>query len=277
MRGRIGDIVGQDAGPDLDARLSRFIATARQYSTEQKAFATATAAFKDTLFASYLTRGPGAQAIRLSLYEFLDERGRLDSQYGLYTYVLFRTPDLRSQKLLQALFGSTGWAEDATKAEPSAINVFVVPVQNRIRALVAARSSSNLAAEIQAPDFYDYNYAGSLLVNLCVGLSADLPELCAEGGGGPYLLSHPDRLKRDSTVPEPYLLVDLSHVDERAFGEFVRAVKNQVMLSEFTNREKIDTLRLQLLDVALKASDWLVPVKNAVADIVIRSDSAEGQ
>ena len=41
----------------------------------------------------------------------------------------------------------------------------------------------------------------------------------------------------------------------------MRAVKNQVMLSEFTNREKIDTLRLQLLDVALKASDWLVPVK----------------
>ena len=80
------------------------------------------------------------------------------------------------------------------------------------------------------------------------------------------------------TVPEPvsasaglsstHLLLDLSDVHERAFGEFIRALKEQVMRPDFTDRQKIDTVRLGLLDITLKAADWLDPVREGIAEIV---------
>lgn len=271
VRSRIQDLVGQSLdNHDVDVRLRNFVASARVYAAAQIVLSEATSALNDALF-PYATRAAPEGAIRLSLYEFIDDRTRLDVAYGLYTYVLFRTPNVRNERLIHALISSTGWAEHARSvADPSAINVFVVPVRNRIQTLVAERTSSSFSTDLQNSDLYDYTYAGNLLLNVCVGN----PGMCAEGGGGPYLLSHPDRLTSGGGIAGPYLLVDLSLVDERAFGEFVRAVKEQVMLPEFTSREKIDTLRFQLLDLALKAGDWLVPVKNAVADIVSRAGPA---
>jgi hypothetical protein len=40
------------------------------------------------------------------------------------------------------------------------------------------------------------------------------------------------------------------------------------MLPDFTDRQKIDTLRLRLLDITLKAADWLDPIKEGIAEIV---------
>ncbi len=278
LRAAIAVLLGQAADADRDRHLRRFVADAEVHVDAQTAVAATASALNSALYSSYVTRDQGGQGIRLSLYDFLDPHAGFERDYGLYTYVLFRAANERAERLLQALLSSTGWTEHARLAEPGAINVFVVPVRDRIQALVAERTSSDLSADLLHPDFYDYSYAASLLVNLCVGAAGgDLPGYCIEGGGGPYLLGHPERLTPDSNIGEPYLLVDLSHVHERAFGEFIRAVKEQVMLAEFSNREKIDTFRLQLLDVALKAGDWLVPVKDAVAGIVTLAGSAEGK
>jgi hypothetical protein len=70
-------------------------------------------------------------------------------------------------------------------------------------------------------------------------------------------VAHREYLSGASVVAPPYLLVDLSNISDAAFAEFVRAVKQQVMLPDFTSREKITTFRLQVLEVTLKAADWL--------------------
>lgn len=278
LRTAIEALLGQIADSDLDRHLRRFVADAEVHAAAQTAVAAAASALTSAMYSSYVTRDQGGQGIRLSLYDFLDPDTEFEHDYGLYTYVLFRAANARGERLLQALLSSTGWAEHARLAEPAAINVFIVPVRDRIQTLVAVRTSNELSANLVHPDFYDYSYAASLLVNLCVSAAGgDLPDYCLAGGGGPYLLSHPERLTPDSGIAEPYLLVDLSDVHERAFGEFVRAVKEQVMLAEFNNREKLDTFRLQLLDVALKAGDWLIPVKDAVAGIITLAGSSDGR
>ena len=60
----------------------------------------------------------------------------------------------------------------------------------------------------------------------------------------------------------------MSDIHESAFGEFLSAIKEQIMLPDFTDRQKIDTLRLRLLDITLKAADWLDPIKEGIAEIV---------
>jgi hypothetical protein len=82
------------------------------------------------------------------------------------------------------------------------------------------------------------------------------------------LLTLPEPVSASATLSPTRLLVDLSDVHERAFGEFIHAIKEQMMQPDFTDRQKIDTLRLRLLDITLKAADWLVPIKEGVAEIV---------
>jgi hypothetical protein len=76
------------------------------------------------------------------------------------------------------------------------------------------------------------------------------------------------------TISLAHLFVDLSDIHERAFGEFIRAIKEQVMVADFTDRQKVDTLRLRLLDITLKAADWLDPIKEGIAEIVFVGETA---
>jgi hypothetical protein len=60
----------------------------------------------------------------------------------------------------------------------------------------------------------------------------------------------------------------LSDVHERAFPEIIDAFKAQVKREDFSDRAKIDTLRLKLLSIILTAADVTGPVQKAMADIV---------
>jgi hypothetical protein len=68
-------------------------------------------------------------------------------------------------------------------------------------------------------------------------------------------------------VPPPFLFVDLSDVHERAFGEFLAAFQAQVKREDVSDQAKLKTLRLEILNIALTAADWVGPVEKAVADI----------
>jgi hypothetical protein len=76
-------------------------------------------------------------------------------------------------------------------------------------------------------------------------------------------------------VPPPYLVLDLSGVHVRAFGEFIAAYKVHVKRPDYPDREPIDTLRLRILHIVLTAADWITPTKNAIADI-LRMAKGEG-
>lgn len=78
-------------------------------------------------------------------------------------------------------------------------------------------------------------------------------------------------------MPPPFLLIDLSGVHERAFPEIVAAFLEQVVRKDFSDREKIDTFRLHLLNITLTAADWISPVQKAMADVVhIAGGPSEG-
>jgi hypothetical protein len=69
-------------------------------------------------------------------------------------------------------------------------------------------------------------------------------------------------------VPPPFLFVDLSDVHERAFAEFVGAFREQVKREDVSDRARINTLRLSILNLALLAADWITPVEKKVVEIV---------
>jgi hypothetical protein len=169
---------------------------------------------------------------------------------------------------LRELFASTGRTKEERAAVRRQLNIFYVPVQNRAQALVIARSSVDAAAAIAAPGIYDYEQAERLLFRLCTETVTSSPKMCASAWRGPYLLTMPGPVTASATLSPGRLTVDLSDIHERAFGEFIRALKEQVMRPDFTDRQKIDTLRLRLLDITLKAADWLIPIKEGVAEIV---------
>ena len=62
--------------------------------------------------------------------------------------------------------------------------------------------------------------------------------------------------------------VDLSEIHEKAFAEFVAAYEQQVARTDYTDRERIDTLRLKILNITLTAADWIRPIQGAIADTI---------
>jgi hypothetical protein len=239
----------------------------------ESSFRAVTAAISELIavLAPPVTRETTEPGISLSVYGFFDQQGVEQEDYGLYTYVVLTQghgPNGRNVAFLKELFASTGRTKDELAAVRRQLNIFYVPVQNRIQALVMARSSVDAAAAIAAPGMYDYEQAEGLLFRLCTETVTSNPKMCASAWRGPYLLTLPEPVSASATVSPSRLLVDLSDVHERAFREFIRALKEQVMRPDFTDRQKIDTVRLALLDITLKTADWLNPIKEGIAEIV---------
>jgi hypothetical protein len=69
-------------------------------------------------------------------------------------------------------------------------------------------------------------------------------------------------------VPPPFLFVDLSDVDLQAFGEYVAAFKAQVKREDISDGARINSLRLQVLNVALKGAGLVGPVEKAIANMI---------
>jgi hypothetical protein len=198
-------------------------------------------------------RSPGD--VRLSVYGFFDDRKTPPNGYGLYTHVLFASEGDRNVVLLTALLQNP--TENLFPEQRAAINLFVIPVLSSIKAEIFARTAASAPSDIAKPVVYNYDRARKILGQICFGPNSDIPDFCSGDWQGPLLLTHREYLSGAGVVTPPYLLVDLSNISDAAFAEFVRAVKQQVMLPDFTSREKITTFRLQLLEVTLKAADWL--------------------
>jgi hypothetical protein len=229
-----------------------------------------------TRLAPPLTRETPEPGISLSVYGLFDRQGAAEG-YGLYTYVLLaQAPGVsrRNASFLRELFATTQRTATELEAVRRQLNIFYVPIRNRIQALVTARISADAAAAIAAPGMYDYEHSERLLFRLCTESASSDPKLCASAWRGPYLLTVPEPVSASAALSSARLLLDLSDVHERAFGEFIRALKEQVMRADFTDRQKIDTVRLGLLDITLKAADWLHPVKEGIAEIVLYQNNA---
>lgn len=117
-----------------------------------------------------------------------------------------------------------------------------------------------------ATQFYDYAIAQQIIVQICIGSTEAVRDVCAiDLSRGPYLFTYSQPASALSPILPPYLLLDLSDVHERAFGEFISAYTQQVKPTDSTDGERIDNLRRRLLSITPMASDWMSPSKTAGA------------
>ncbi|RMH35901.1 MAG: hypothetical protein D6690_07675 [Nitrospirae bacterium] len=105
-------------------------------------------------------------------------------------------------------------------------------------------------------------------VRLCRENAPHEPSICPLAQRGPYFLTIARRIQNLDPAIHPFLLVDLSDVDEQAFGEFIRALKEQVMRPDFTDRRKLETVRLSMISYILAAADVIRPVMDGLDSIL---------
>jgi hypothetical protein len=210
------------------------------------------------------------QLIQRSVYDYFYKAGTEKQGYGLYSYVLFPGESSRAERFLDALFKTTDYALPSTIDEER-LNIIYLPTrQDKLPSLTPMiRNGSDPPTGPFVTQLYDYALAQQLLAQICDAPTEVIRDLCATDlSRGPYLFTYAHPASALSSVPPPYLVVDLSPVHPRAFDEFIAAYKEQVKRSDYPAGERVDTLRLQVLSIVLTAADWIAPTKSAIADII---------
>jgi hypothetical protein len=218
-------------------------------------------------------------------YRLLKEIDREERGYGLYSYAILVQDNKRSTEFLGSVFGDKTHAGippvEETAAPEGQTNIFYVPLKKvaRTSILKALRASVQDRAEAIAQfvkTHYDYKMSRSILMNLCRSPAEEIVTACTgDLSRGPYIFAYAKPASNVAPVPPPFLFLDLSDVHERAFPEIIAAFKAQVKREDITDRAKIDTLRLGLLNIVLTAADWVSPVQKALADIVHTATGAK--
>jgi hypothetical protein len=217
---------------------------------------------------------PPPRYILGNVYDYLARTGQEGPGYGLYSYVLFPFNSPRAAYFLEQLFTTTGYRRHSL-IEAQHLNIFYLPTQaDKLRAVIdrtlsdSGRSAHPSGQEF-ATKFYDYALAQKLLAQICLMPSEVIRDLCATAlTDGPYLLTYGRPMSTLSPVPPPYLVLDLSRVHEQAFREFIIAYQEQVKRGDYTDRQRLDTLRLRVLSIILTAADWIAPTTSAIANII---------
>lgn len=204
------------------------------------------------------------------VYDYLYEPGIEPRYDGLYSYVLFPAYSARAEGFLEGLFKTTGYAVGSL-IDVGNLNVMYLPTRVDQLPSLLSKISEGFAppAKLFAPQFYHYNLGQEFLAQICAAPADDIRDLCATDlSHGSYVFTYARPASTLSPVPPPYLFLDLSNVHIRAFGEFIAAYKAQVKRLDYSDRQRIDTLRLRMLNIVLTAADWISPTKSAIADIL---------
>jgi hypothetical protein len=118
--------------------------------------------------------------------------------------------------------------------------------------------------------------ARAILNHLCNPPADTMREFCqGDTSRGPYIFTYAKPASSLEPVPPPFLFVNLSDVDARAFGEFISAFQAQVKREDIADGARIESLRLKILPIVLKAARLIGPVAKAVADIVHSGGAGE--
>ncbi|MFO0995711.1 MAG: hypothetical protein U1F33_03435 [Alphaproteobacteria bacterium] len=213
--------------------------------------------------------GDGHPAIFDTVYAFLKDGGTEAQGYGLYSYALLSGDSPRAKRFLVELFRTTIAAEDSA-VERKRLNILYLPVTGGWDSSWRPKPDSpESAAEQFAREGYSFAFAQKILSQLCAAPAESVRALCAgDLTRGPYLLTYASPISALAQFPPPYLVLDLSDVHENAFAEFIAAYKTQVKRADYTDRERIDTFRLELLKIVIPAADWVGPAAKAVSEIL---------
>lgn len=212
----------------------------------------------------------GYRRILASVYDYLYRRGTEKPNYGLYSYVLFSNHSPRNNHFLEGLFQTTS-VVDLSSIDFGNINLIYLPIRQDMLSSILPMIYDYSAPPVNlfTTRFYDYGLAQELLAQICTEPAKVIRDVCATDlSRGPYLFTYKHPMSTLSPVPPPYLFVDLSYVHERAFGEFIAAYKEQVKRTDYTDLQRIDNLRIRLLNILLMAADWIDPIKKSMASII---------
>lgn len=205
-----------------------------------------------------------------SVYDYLYRTAIEDPGYGLYSYVLLPVHSPRAERFFTELFKTTSFVE-LSEITFGNLNIIYLPTRTgKLSSLIPKISDgSPPPVYLFATEFYDYALAQRLLAQICTSPSEEIQDACGTDlSRGPYLFTFTRPASGLSPVPPPYLFVDMSSVHARAFGEFIAAYKEQVKRTDYSDRERIDNLRLRILSIILSAADWVGPIKGAIANAV---------
>lgn len=214
------------------------------------------------------TPAPTSPRILETGYAKLNEVGEEKPGYGLYSYVLITSYSNKSVALLNEIFKVIPNVK-STGALPKQINILYIPfLKEKEREFAAAQSSSTLGTTY-AQSFYNFQMARTILAHLCNPPADVLSRLC-EGdlSRGPFIFTYEKPASAFEPIQAPYLFVDLRDVHEHAFAEFVSAYQQQVKSEDVNSGERLNTLRLKLLNLALNAADFVKPIPDALADAI---------
>ena len=210
--------------------------------------------------------------IKQSVLDFYDAYHAEDRGYGRYTYVLFPTGPggcERCVKLLAALFESTP-PGPVVLGNRAVVNIFELPVINgqrdKSRLLLTHPSSSDLSSKVLAQ--YNFAAANELLTKACAKYRELSGKFCGTLSQGPYLVMYASPVSAYDTLPHPYLIVDMSNVNPRAFHFFIEQVKKQVGSQDISDDRRITATYTRMVSLTLDASDVLDPITKAVVQWV---------
>jgi len=207
-------------------------------------------------------------------YSPLPELGREEAGYGLYSYaVLASNSSDRSAAFLAEVFKSIPSIEE-TAAKRAQLNIFYVPIKKEksndyADAVKSSGTDVKTLGATYAASLYDYKVGRAILNHICNPPADPMRDLCqGDMSRGPYIFTYEKPASDMEPVPPPFLFVDLSDIHPGAFGEFVSAFRAQVKREDISDGARINTTRLALLGLLLKASDWMPQMEKSVVDIV---------
>jgi tetratricopeptide (TPR) repeat protein len=221
--------------------------------------------------------------VKQSVFDFYDRKDPEDRGYGRYTYVLFPTNAGgtcdRCLQLLTAFVEGTP-AGPVSQEIRAQVNVFEIPVtaghRHDARMAVATSSPTTSDATSNAATFsssstaakvlvhYEYSSANDLVTRACASYRKATGKFCGTLDQGPYLVTYPRPVSADATLPAPYLIVDMSNMNPRAFHFFVERVKQQVGVGDLTDESRINDTFTRTVSLVLDAADVLDPTAKAV-------------
>jgi hypothetical protein len=206
-------------------------------------------------------------------YSQLPELGREEAGYGLYSYAVLASNSDRSAAFLAEVFASIPSIQE-TAAKRAQLNIFYVPTQKEkssdfADAVESSGTDVKKLGATFASSLYDYKVGRAILNHICNPPADRMRDLCeGDMSRGPYIFTYEKPASDMEPVPPPFLFVDLSDIHPGAFGEFVSAFRAQVKREDISDGAKINTTRLALLGLVLKASDWMPQMQKSVVDIV---------
>jgi hypothetical protein len=208
-------------------------------------------------------------------YGHLVEAGKEMDGYGLYSYAILPAHSKRAELFLSELFREVQ-SINKLQANRRQLNLLYIPLRKDKEADLAKLTASGETGKIQADyanSYYDYGMARSLLYHICNTPDDQVRDLCSGGlSRGPYIFTYAAPASTIEPVPPPFLFVDLSDMDDRGFAELLDAFRAQVLREDISDRVRIDTLRLKVLEYLLRGVVAIGPIEKTIYAVLGRDE-----